>query len=173
MPLSGSEILLECCELLFSVGNCEIFRLRAFKSPVIADQPRARYSPKTEIVAMETPTVGPGLEQNNAHMRWKESAWASNSFDNTMLKHANPLWCLCFMQTWLAVGTTGSIWVFRCLPYPADRENIFIAPPRCWNISAAYWISKREQRGYLCRQSAKLIRNANKHIDHFDYLHCP
>ena len=59
LPLSGSQIHLERCELLLSVGNCGIFWLRAFKSPVIADQPRARYSPETAVVAMVTPTCWP------------------------------------------------------------------------------------------------------------------
>lgn len=69
LPLSGSGIHLECCELFLSVGNCGIFVLRAFKSPVIADQPRPRYSPETEMVAMVMPTVT--AARNNAHRRGK------------------------------------------------------------------------------------------------------
>lgn len=59
LPLPDSKPHLECCELSLSVGNCGIFVLRAFKSPLIADQPRPRYSPETETVAMVMPAVTP------------------------------------------------------------------------------------------------------------------
>lgn len=100
------------------------------------------------------------------------SARPGNPF-NTMRKHAKPLWLLCFMKPRLRVDPC-SIWISRCLSHAVDKPHILlhlqgmrksVKPIEFWNVS--------NDDGALPRRlSAKLIRNANKHIDLFNYLHC-
>lgn len=89
----------DCRELLFSAGNREIFWLRAYKSPVIADHPGARYSPDTENGFhgnARSPATG---RFNVIHRRRRQgAAERDNPFDNMIGKHATALW-LCLTQS--------------------------------------------------------------------------
>lgn len=57
--------------------------------------------------------------------------------------------------------------------HPFDGAHIFITPRRWEEITAAYWIWEGERRRWSSGPEGKLISNANKHIDHSNYLHCP
>ena len=94
------------------------------KSPVIADHPRARYSPDTEMVAMVTLTAGHGQVHYKTHEVERVSAWVGNPFDNTMRKHAKALWLLSFTQT--RIRADGGIGIFICLSYPLDRKANYL-----------------------------------------------
>lgn len=102
-----------------SAGDCKIFWLRAYKSPVIADHPRARYSPDTEIVAMATLTAGHRQARYNTKEVESGSGWVDNPFDNKKRKHAKALWRLCLLQSGIKAEPSG-ICIFRCLPHPDD-----------------------------------------------------
>lgn len=71
-----------------SAGDRKIFWLRAYKSPMIAAHPRARYSPDTEIVAMATLTAGQRQAQHNTKEAERGSGRVAYPFDNKNGKHA-------------------------------------------------------------------------------------
>lgn len=77
-----------------SAGDRKIFWLRAYKSPMIAAHPRARYSPDTEIVAMATLTAGQRQAQYNTKEAESGSGRVAYPFDNKKCKHAIALWLM-------------------------------------------------------------------------------
>lgn len=104
--------------------------------------------------------------QNEARTNRKR---VGNLFDNTMCKHAKPLRLLCFLRAQLGVDL-GGIRIFS-----HKHSTYFYRTSKAWGKSVQLigsWTVSGEDGALPWRQRAKLIRNANKHIDRLDYLHC-
>lgn len=146
----------KCRELLFSVGNREIFWLRACKSPVIADHPGARYSPDTEngfYGNARSPATG---RLDITHRRRRQgAAERGNPFDNTMRKHGTALW-LCLTQSEgipLSLQLT-MLTCYKACGFTAPQYGHESIRTACWMLKT-WAFSTRAEPEHVCSETKR------------------